>query len=100
MKKLNLSLLFALLVIAGIAQTNPVTFDYKVRKLEAKVYEVTIIANIASPWHIYAQFRPGDGPSIPTSINFGKNPLVEIVGQAEERGNLVTKHDEVLNADL
>ena len=79
---------------------NPVRFNYEVKKLSGNIYEVKIIASIEDPWHIYSQFTPPEGPSLPTQISFVKNPLVEIVGKPEEKGKLITKHEEVLDVNL
>jgi hypothetical protein len=79
---------------------NPVSFAYEVKSIGNNLYEVKIIAKIEDPWHIYSQHTPADGPSLPTHISFVKNPLVEIIGVPEEKGNLVTKHEEVLDVNL
>lgn len=79
---------------------NPVSFKYEVKKVGEKEYEVKIIAKIDDPWHIYSQFTPAEGPSLPTSISFTKNPLVELIGKPQEKGKLITKHEEVLDVNL
>ncbi len=79
---------------------NPVSFTYEVKKLSGNMYEVKIIASIEEPWHIYSQFTPAEGPSLPTHISFVKNPLVEVVGKPVENGKLITKHEEVLDVNL
>ena len=107
MKKKIWKLCFLLVVFFSVAFTsrdqkteNPVRFNYTVKKLSGNIYEVKIIASIDEPWHIYSQFTPADGPSLPTSISFVKNPLVEIVGKPEEKGKMITKHEEVLDVNL
>jgi len=79
---------------------NPVSFKYEVKKLSGNMYEVKITASIDEPWHIYSQFTPAEGPSLPTHISFVKNPLVEIIGTPAENGKLITKHEEVLDVNL
>lgn len=79
---------------------NPVSFKYEVKKLSGSLYELRIIASIEEPWHIYSQFTPADGPSLPTHFSFGKNPLIEVIGKTEEKGSLITKHEEVLDVNL
>ena len=79
---------------------NPVSFKYEVKNVGGNMYEVKIIAQIEDPWHIYSQYTPTDGPSLPTHISFSKNPLVEIVGKPEEKGKLITKHEDVLDVTL
>ena len=79
---------------------HPVSFNYEVKKLRGNLFEVKITAKIEEPWHIYSQHTPTDGPSLPTNINFVKNPLVEIVGKPEEKGKMITKHEEVLDVNM
>jgi hypothetical protein len=107
MKRNFLKLCFLLTVFLGFAFTsrdqkteNPVRFNYEVKKLSGNIYEVKITASIDEPWHIYSQFTPKEGPSLPTHISFVKNPLIEIVGQPEEKGKMITKHEEVLDVNL
>ena len=100
MKKVLVLILLFILLKSGFGQVSPASFNYKVTKLEEKMYEVSIIVKIRSPWHIYSQFTPEDGPSLPTSIKFGKNPLVEVIGKTAEKGNLIVKHDDILDTDL
>jgi len=88
------------IALSVFSQASPASFDYKVMKLEERLYEVSIITHINRPWHIYSQFTPSDGPSLPTSIKFGKNPLIEMAGKTEEKGNLITKHDAVLDVNF
>ena len=104
-KMINLCLLLA--VLAGGAfrsrdqkTENPVRFSYEVKKLSGTLYEVKITASIDESWHIYSQFTPTEGPSLPTHISFVKNPLVEIIGKPEEKGKMITRHEEVLDVNL
>lgn len=91
-----------LVAFAGRAQTaeNPVSFTYKVQRMSGNIYEVKIAARINKPWHIYSQYTPPEGPSLPTHISFLKNPLVEIVGKPEEKGTLITSHEDIMDVNL
>jgi hypothetical protein len=102
-KKMLRILTFALFLLTGISWgqrgEDPVDFKYEVKRIGGNVYEVRIIASIEQPWHIYSQFTPEDGPSLPTHINFTKNPLIELIGKPEEKGKLQTKHEEILDVN-
>ena len=91
-----------LIVLAGCTingfSQSPASFSYKVKKIDKLHYELTIAVNILSPWHIYAQDAPA--PVLPTTIRFTKNPLVELGNKPVAKGDLVTRHDEVFDADL
>lgn len=93
-------LLFFLLVPGTKAQENPVNFDYKVKKTGTHLYEISIVAYVDAPWHIYSQYTPTDGPNLPTSITFTKHPLIALIGKPAEIGKLITKHEEVLDVNL
>jgi hypothetical protein len=97
MKRLFLIGILVGCAINGFSQ-SPASFSYKVKKLDKQHYELTIAVHIQSPWHIYAQSAPA--PVLPTTILFSKNPLVELKDKPVEKGDLVTKHDEVFDADL
>ena len=107
MKNLELKLPLLITILSMLAfatrnqnDENPVSFKYDVKNIGGNIYEVKITAQIEEPWHIYSQYTPADGPSLPTHISFSKNPLVEIVGKPEEKGKLITKHEEVLDVNL
>ena len=82
---------------SAVAQ-SPAKFTYQVRKTDALHYVLTISVRINSPWHIYSQDAPA--PVLPTTIQFAKNPLVEIKNRPVEKGELIVKHDEQFDADL
>lgn len=100
MKNILSILIIFLLALSASAQDNPVSFDYKVKKTGNKLYEVSIVAHVDAPWHIYSQYTPTDGPSLPTSIKFTRHPLIEMIGKTAEIGQLITKHEEVLDVNL
>jgi hypothetical protein len=75
-------------------------WNYSVKKTADKTYEIHLTATIEDSWHIYSQFTPKEGPSLPTKIRFNKNPLITLSGKIKEVGALVTKHEEILDVDL
>jgi len=87
------TILFGLAVLAGslvMAQSSKeVAWNYTVKKISDKVYEVHMTATIGGNYHMYAQVA-GDGP-ISTSFSWTKNPLVTPVGQIKEVGHIVAK---------
>ncbi len=92
MKKLLLTLIVAFVAFSAFSQKDPVSFSSSAVKKGNGVYEVTIVAHVQKPWHIYSQFTPSGGPE-PTEIVFSKNPLVTLDGKAKEIGNLKTVYD-------
>ena len=97
---LTLSFFLVTVLSWGQRGEDPVDFKYEVKKIQGNIYEIRIIASIEQPWHIYSQFTPEEGPSLPTHINFTKNPLIELIGKPEEKGKLQTKHEEILDVNL
>jgi len=107
MKSNFLKLCFLFTVLSGFSfasrdpkTENPVHFNYEVKKLSGNMYELKITASIEEPWHIYSQYTPAEGPSLPTHISFVKNPLIEIVGKPEEKGTMIKKHEEIFDVNL
>lgn len=80
-------------VAAATAQIeNPVKWSYTAKKISDKVYDVYVTASLDTKWHIYAQ-EAGEGPE-PTSLTFGKNPLVKLDGKVKEDGKMEKQYDE------
>ena len=90
-----------LLLFTGTLQAqieNPVHWNYSAKKVGDKTYEIYITANLDDRWHIYAQ-DAGEGPE-PTTLSFGKNPLVKLEGKVKEVGKLVKEYDPVFKSEL
>ena len=93
MKKIYLAILSFFIVAAVSAQIeNPVKWSYTAKQVSDKVYDIYVTATLDPHWHIYAQ-EAGDGPE-PTSLTFGKNPLVSFEGKTKEEGKLEKQYDE------
>lgn len=70
-----------------------VAWETQAIALNESEYELQFIANVIPHWHIYSQFLPdGDGP-IATKISITPQKGVELVGEPEERGKLITEYD-------
>jgi thiol:disulfide interchange protein DsbD len=99
MSRLILVLVAINLTVFAYSQ-KVVQWKYSSKKIADKTYEVHISASINDGWHIYSQFTPMDGPSLPTSFQFNKNPLITLAGNVKEMGTLVTKHEELFDVNL
>jgi hypothetical protein len=92
------SLLFILLLCSGIqsqAQSHKqVKWNYTVKKIADKTYEVHMTASIGGDYHLYAQNVGVDGPR-PTSFSFTKNPLLSLDGKVKENGKLIKKFESI-----
>ena len=87
-----------LTAVFAIAQESPVQWSFHATKTADKTYDVTMLASVQSPWHIYSQTTPEGGP-VPTQITFNKNPLLVFDGKAKESGKLITEYEEVFGVD-
>ena len=83
----------------NVVAQQPVKWNYSVKKIGNKNYEVHFTAIVESPWHIYSQNTPEGGP-VPTKLSFTKNPIIVIEGVSNEVGKLHTKHEDVFNVDV
>jgi hypothetical protein len=98
MKKLLIFCFACISTLIGFSQ-NPVQWSFSARKLADKKYEVHLNAIIQEPWHVYSQSTPEGGP-LPTTITFGKNPLISLEGKARETGELHQVHDNTFDVDV
>lgn len=76
-----------------------VRWDYTVKKIADKTYEVHMTANINGNFHLYAQKVGVDGP-VPTTFSFAKNPLISLQGDVKEVGKLIKKHEAVWEGNV
>ncbi|MEO6188792.1 MAG: protein-disulfide reductase DsbD domain-containing protein [Ginsengibacter sp.] len=100
MKRLFFLAGFIFISIALSAQVlNPVTWNVSSKKIKDKTFEVRMTANLEKGWHIYSQTTPDGGP-VPTSVEFVKNPLVNLQGKVKEVGKLEQRHEEIFGVDV
>ena len=95
MKKLLLTPI-AFVFIVSLQAQNPVSWTFTAKKIADKTYEIKISAAPQSPWHIYSQHTPDDGP-MPTKIKFNTNPVLKLEGSVKESGELKEKYEEVFD---
>lgn len=99
MKKYIISSLFLFGFLMSQAQKmNPVNWNFQAVKKADKQYDIVLTANVESPWHIYSQFVK-KGP-IPTSVEFKKNPLVQMKGSVREIGKLEKNYEKLFDAEI
>lgn len=95
--------ILSLLIFAGLqslGQSNKqVKWNYSVKKISDKTYEVHMTATINGDFHMYAQHVGVDGP-LPTSFNFTKNPLILLDGKVKENGKLIKKHESIWGGNV
>jgi DsbC/DsbD-like thiol-disulfide interchange protein len=78
---------------------EPVKWSFSSKKIDATTYEVRLTATLDRGWHIYSQTTPDGGP-VPTTIEFTKNPLVNLQGTAKETGKMEQRHEELFGVDV
>lgn len=79
-------------------KTSPVRWTTRVQEKGSEV-ELTAVAYIEQPYHLYSCFLPPKGPS-PTTFNFETSEHYKLIGEVEEIGNGHEEHDEVFDLDL
>ena len=100
MRKIILLSVIALVSTFSFAQVkNPVKWSFSSKKIDASTYEVRMTASIDGGWHIYSQTTPDGGP-VPTSIEYTKNPLLNLQGSAKETGKMEQRHEELFGVDV
>src|SRR5580765_834057 len=83
----------------GLSAQTPVSWNYSVKKVKDKTYEIHMTATLQNGWHTYSQTTPEGGP-VPTSISFSKNPLVNFEGSVREDGKLHQKYEDVFGINV
>ena len=97
----------SLLFIAGIvalsfahAQSNrQVKWNYSVKKIADKTYEVHLDAIIGGDYHLYAQDAGGEGP-VATAFTFSPNPLIHLDGKVKENGKIISRFESAWKHDV
>lgn len=98
MKKFSFILLSLFMVGLVSAQgLNPVSWSFNSKKISDNVYEIQMIASIQQGWHVYSQTQPKDAIAQPTTIEFNKNPLLQLDGSVKEVGKLEKFKDKELD---
>lgn len=90
-------MLFFAAVTTQAQMLAPVKWTFSSKKIDAKNYEVHIVANIQQGWHLYSQTQPADAVSIPTAISFSANPMITLDGKVKEIGKMELFRDKKLN---
>ena len=93
MKNLIAIVLISFVSLAAKAQTNPVSWTFTSKKINDKTYEIQMIANIQSGWHLYSQKQPEDAIANPSEFKINNNPLFTLEGKIKEEGKLEKFHD-------
>lgn len=94
MKKVLTSVLAVFMATLVFAQSGTkVKWDYAIKKIGEKKYEVRMVANIQKGWHLYSQTQSADAIALPTTITFAKNPLITVSGKTKEVGKVVDAYD-------
>ncbi len=100
MKQLSVSIVFLLVSVLSFAQSGTkVKWDYTVKKISDKKYEVRMIATIQPGWHLYSQKQSADAIALPTKISFAKNPLITVSGAVKEVGKVTDAFDKATAND-
>jgi thiol:disulfide interchange protein DsbD len=83
--------LLSIVLISGscfLYAQSPVSWSFNTKKVSDKTFEVHLIANIQSGWHLYSQDQPSDAIAIPTSVSINNNPLLKLDGKVKEVGKM------------
>lgn len=84
----------------GKAQTNPVTWQHRVEKIDQQNYQLVFTAHINPGWYLYSQYLESDDGPIPTSFSFMPSTNYELIGKTEEAGNKKEGYDEMFDMNI
>ena len=96
MTRLFLSVAITLISTLALAQPNPVSWTFSVKKTGDKTFQIEMKAQVQPGWHIYSQTQSEDAIALPTEISFNNNPLLILKGKVKEQGKLEKITDKTL----
>jgi hypothetical protein len=100
MKRYLLFFLGLFLTALATAQSSKqVQWNYSVKKIADKTYEVHLAATINGDYHLYAQDAGGEGP-VATQFTFTQNPLIVLSGKVKESGKMISKYESAWKHDV
>ena len=77
--------LFVTLITNAQTEQNPVIWKTSVEKISDTEYNLIFDAIILKDWHMYSQYNPQEGASLPMVISASdENPEFTLIGKAEE----------------
>jgi thiol:disulfide interchange protein DsbD len=97
--KILVSFKIALLLSTAVQGQNPVTWNYSVKRIDDKTFEVHLKATVQNGWHIYSQTQPREAIAIPTTIKFSNHPLIKLSGKTKENGKLEKIKEQALGIE-
>jgi thiol:disulfide interchange protein DsbD len=93
---------FILLTAGFVSQAQSfkqVKWNYSVKRISDKTFEVHMTASINGNYHLYAQNVGVEGPA-PTTFNFVKNPLIRLEGGVKEEGKMIKKFESAWSGNV
>lgn len=78
---------------------EPVEWSYEAVAQEDGTYQLLFTAKMDKGWYVYSQDIEDGGP-IPTTFEFEENDAFKIVGDIEEKGELIEKFDEMFDMNI
>jgi hypothetical protein len=88
-----------MLLFFGLQSSAQVQWSYAAKKVADKTWELSIKAQVPSPWHIYSQASPQGGP-LATKITLQKNPLIAFSGVFQEIGKRKSRFEASFGIDV
>lgn len=86
-----------LAAFSGFAQDNhPVSWKFSSESTAPLTFKIHFVASIKEPFHIYPRSFDG-GLGMPTTISFGENANVELIGEMEEKGVEPSNEEKVVH---
>lgn len=85
-------------LVEGSGSLEPVKWNFYSKKIEDGIFSLHFAARIDRGWHLYSQHLPTDDGPIATAFYFEEG--VELIGQTEEKGDLITDFDPNFDMEL
>jgi Disulphide bond corrector protein DsbC len=92
--------LFSGISVTYLVAQSPVNWSYRVEPISKEEVMLVFLADIQDGWNTYSQFLTSDEGPVATSFTFTPSSTYQLVGKAEETGDVVKTYDEVFAMEL
>lgn len=97
---LVMTLLVAQLQLSAQTVKEVIQWTFAAEKTGDNTYNINATATIKQDWYLYSLDPGGDGTLVPVSMEFEKNPSLELVGKPFTKDEIITKTIEELGFDI
>lgn len=93
------SILLLLFSVFATENLDPISWEHEVIKNDDNTYNIVFKAAIEENWVLYSQHTDPEGP-VPTSFTFGTNDCIQLIGDVEEKSEMILEKSDLFGVDV